>query len=807
MGKSPLATRAHAILPYWLYGLTGFTGLLAEQGFEKYIALLVGATASASAVVIFAYFLGFALGSFAAGRLIQQGHVRQPLHAYGWMELLVGASCVGFTYGFHPVVALLGPLQSLEAGYAATFALRFLFGTLLILPIAALMGASFPLIAYVVDREDSSGGTHWALVYGLNLGGALLACLLGPYLLLPAIGLRGAFWLCGILCALVWIATLQAPSNDFTPAPLPEPASETRERADAEVRVMLLAAFFSGLIFFSLEVLWTHLISTTLGGSVYAFSSMLIMVLLGLFLGALKVRKALAKSKPLVFSRMFQLSALLLICQVRCWDWIQGLFLVPLPMFLRNFWGIELFKLGMAAILILPSAVMLGSIFPSLLGSSALKLAGRSYLLGFLSTANSVGCLVGALAGVFFLIPYLGSELSLKLMCGTLLGLSFLFLLNEKASRRVVIRAVIGSAIVLAYAINWKWDRIMMTSGMNVYFGGASKAAEATGPAPPAPVDSSVKLVYFDEHPQGGFTTVVELRDKYPDRTTVSRMLLSNGKFQGNDGFSAEGMAQVGFAVVPSLFVKHFNRAMLIGLGTGQSAKALDLLGFRRVDIAEYSPGIVDAARKLFQKVNEGVLDQPRTHLYLEDGRNVLLTTSAKYDLVTIEITSIWFAGITNVYSKEFYELAASHMTSDGVLQQWVQLHHIGTAEIASAVATVRQVFPYVSLWYFGDQGMIVATRHPQLADPHGVDHATMVLEHFAQGSGIDGFASRMLHAQLISTSAVDRMIDSWKPVVNTDHNRWIEYSTPRYNAVSEDLGKRNVESLRAFEGPATAAR
>jgi hypothetical protein len=48
-----------------LYAFTGFSGVLAEQGFEKYIALLVGATVYSSATVIFPYFLGFGLGAWA----------------------------------------------------------------------------------------------------------------------------------------------------------------------------------------------------------------------------------------------------------------------------------------------------------------------------------------------------------------------------------------------------------------------------------------------------------------------------------------------------------------------------------------------------------------------------------------------------------------------------------------------------------------------------------------------------------------------------------------------------------------------
>ena len=44
--EAPVAPRRPALgFPLAFYAITGFAGLLAEQGFEKYIALLVGATA------------------------------------------------------------------------------------------------------------------------------------------------------------------------------------------------------------------------------------------------------------------------------------------------------------------------------------------------------------------------------------------------------------------------------------------------------------------------------------------------------------------------------------------------------------------------------------------------------------------------------------------------------------------------------------------------------------------------------------------------------------------------------------------
>src|SRR5436309_12117771 len=193
--------------PFALYALTGFSGLLAEQGFEKYVTLLTGATASGAAVVIFSYFLGFAAGSAFAGALLKEGAIRRPLRTYGTLELLVGLSCIAFSFGFHRTLAVLAPLQGQLTNPVGKFLARFAFGSIMTLPTATLMGASFPLIAHVVDRDDESGGRRWTRAYAVNLAGASAAALLGPYAILPVVGVRGSLWLCFATTALVFAVT------------------------------------------------------------------------------------------------------------------------------------------------------------------------------------------------------------------------------------------------------------------------------------------------------------------------------------------------------------------------------------------------------------------------------------------------------------------------------------------------------------------------------------------------------------------------------------------------------------------------
>jgi spermidine synthase len=764
--------------PFALYALTGFAGLLAEQGFEKYTTLLTGATASGAAVVIFSYFLGFAGGSALAGAWLERGTIRRPLRTYGTIELLVGVSCVAFAFGFHRALEALGPLQGQFSSPLTKFLARFVFGSILILPTATLMGASFPLIAHVVDPDDGSGGKRWARAYAVNLAGACGAALLGPYFILPSLGVRGSLWLCFATTLFVFAVTRLL--RDLSPGMRSSLHEGPRRALDADAWLLLAAAFGSGVIFFVSEVLWTHLIGAVLGSSIYAFSSMLLMVIAGLTLGAWRVQRSTARATFF----LLQCCALAVLVQFRLWDLAQLAFLFP-PVY-GSFFVAEAFKLLITAALIVPSATMLGTIFPSLLASPTLRAAGRMWLLGLMNTANAVGCLSGALLGVFVMLPLAGSEVSLKMVILILVAGSLLFLWRARPPRAVA-AAVLMLALFTVVCVGWwHWDRRILTSGLNVYFGAERAFAE------PRP-DATSQILFFHESAQGGITTVVESTGAQNGRKTTARTLLTNGKFQGNDLLEGEGQAQIGFSLIPSQFVQRFDRALLIGLGTGHTALALRQLGYKEVDVAEYSPGIVEAAATYFGHLNENVLSDPRVRLALEDGRNLLLTDPARtYDLITAEITSIWFAGATNIYAKEFYELAKRRLAPGGVLQQWVQLHHIGHDEVASVIATARAVFPYVSLWYFGRQGMIVASDRPQELETGRKGYLASRLDRGEERTRIEG-------ARVMRTEAVDAMIHQLRPVINTDHNRWIEYATPRYNVGSYDWRTDNLAFFTRF--------
>jgi spermidine synthase len=776
-----------AALPLLLYAMTGFTGLLAEQGIEKYTTLLVGATVAASAAVIFTYFLGFALGGFAAARLLGRGMIRKPLRGYALLELAVGVSCIGFSYVFHPLMALLAPLQNLVDGQVGKLAVRFGCACLLVLPIAALMGASFPLIAQALDNGDRAGRRKWAVAYGANLSGAVLASLTAPYFVIPAVGIRGAMWICFGICAAV-AGTVQLRGEtvltrgDYITSEATFPRNPP---VGKDVWLLLTAAFLSGSIFFALEVVWTHLIGTVLGGSVYAFSAMLASVLIGLLIGSYVV----GHGRNIRTSVLLQVCAITLLCQFWVWDMAPVLFVMAGPSVYAHFFTREAYRLLVAMLLIVPPAAFLGMIYPRLLAGPLIRFDSDARLAGYLSASNSVGCLIGALVATFILVPLLGSEVSLKLIVMTLGVLAVLFRLREPdkgASPRMVSFIALVMLATAALPRHWEWQAL--TSGQAMYFGEAR--------TPSTPEKSKSSIIFKDESLQGGFTTV---RETTTDTRTV-RYLLANGKLQGDDDPSAQLPTQFGVAVIPCMYAARLDRALLIGFGTGHTAGVLKELGIGQLDIAELSPGIIRAADADFQHVNFNVLHDPSVSYALEDGRNLLLTNpQRRYDIITVEITSIWFAGATNVFSKEFFELARGRLQADGVLQQWVQLNRNSPIEISSVIATARAVFPFVSYHAYGGQGMLIAANRPIV---RSAERNELLASRFSKRYGLD-HARRLVNeisqSEILSPAGADALIHALHPVINTDHNRFIEYSTPARVSSERDWVSYNLAFFKEW--------
>jgi spermidine synthase len=126
------------------------------------------------------------------------------------------------------------------------------------------------------------------------------------------------------------------------------------------------------------------------------------------------------------------------------------------------------------------------------------------------------------------------------------------------------------------------------------------------------------------------------------------------------------------------------------------------------VDVVELSGGVVEAAAQFFEPINYGVLRRPNVTLRVDDGRNYLMLTPRRYDVVTADIIIPIFAGSGNLYSVEYFTQMRRVLNPGGIAMQWVE----GTeAEYKMIARTFLSVFPNTTAWVGG--GLLVGSVEP----------------------------------------------------------------------------------------------
>jgi spermidine synthase len=97
--------------------------------------------------------------------------------------------------------------------------------------------------------------------------------------------------------------------------------------------------------------------------------------------------------------------------------------------------------------------------------------------------------------------------------------------------------------------------------------------------------------------------------------------------------------------------------------------------------------------------LNRGTLADPRLHIFLDDARNFLLTSNEQYDLIISEPSNPWIAGVSALFTREFYANARLHLRPGGIFVQWVQSYLLQPEDLRMILATFVPHFAQVSMW------------------------------------------------------------------------------------------------------------
>jgi spermidine synthase len=774
-----------------LFVISGATGLIDQLCFSKYLSYIVGSTAYAVSAVLAAFMTGLAVGAHFGGKASTR--VLRPLRAYGFLELVVAAAVAATPFAFHWLTPLYTSLaRGMPNSLVALSFVRWLTALGLVVVPTTAMGATLPLLARIFDTGEESAQAsslrerRLGALYAINTLGGAFGALAAAYVILPALGVDGTVFASACGSALIALLALLFGGRLLaTPHAELEAKSSAPEPALSETRPLFLLAFLSGCLVFAAEVVFTHVLALIIGNSAYAFGLILAVFLSCLFLGASRASWARRRFGEASLPLGLALSGLGLALSLPLWD--------KLPYFFDNtgevltsFTAREVTRGVVAFLMLFIPTTLMGLTFPLLLQrATRYRHVGR--WVGRLTAVNTLGAVLGSLLTGYVFLPWLGSQRTLLAIavCFALAGLLVVSWVSGR-TRRLLYAA--SCATLLFAVLAPRWDLAVLTSGSNVYFDGYHAPGE---------------ILMMREDVHGGVTSVTE--------TDGVRTLYTNGKFQGNTGW--EMQAQRFFAHYPSLFVKDYKDLLVIGLGTGTTLGTLAGYPWQKIDVAEISPSILFAARSYFKDANLGAIDDPRVTIHHADGRNFVLVQEQQYDLISMELSSIWFAGAASLYSREFYGLIHQRLKPGAVFQQWVQLHHVRRHDFATILNTLRHEFAHVTLFYGGGQGILVASDAPLVTSQARIEALEQTPE-VAATIPLQRPLLSLLKDVLVSDAGLDRFLadsaaEAGEPVdqmISTDGNLYLEYATPRGNILPWSAREALVKDLRRYHDPSAVA-
>ncbi len=777
-----------------LFFVSGFTGLMYEVVFSKQLSLTFGSMSTATYTILIVYMSGMAIGAWLGGLVVNRSS-KSGLILYASCELVIGLYCLATPVFFRYVqVAYVAMAQAIPPDSPVLIILRMGAGGLVLLIPTILMGMTLPVMVTELQRKGWTAGGAVSNLYGANTLGAATGALLSGYILLPTLGVSSSIALSAVGSMAVALTAMQLnksahfKTGEVTTTHADDLSQVTSQPAEHRaVWSAMLTLFLTGCVTLLIEVNYMQLLAVVAGNSVYAFSLMLFSLLLGLGAGSIAARHLLdiKISITLVLSVLLScLSGILLIGNFQ-WNSLPAMFAAygVYPYHL-NFIERETIRAIACWFMMFPPALIIGACYPLAIELVAHKNQKKNQvpLLGSAIGINTVGNIVGTLAGGFILLPMIGTQKSIWVAATICLIASLMAALSVKRLKNGLVLGCTMVVLILFAGQPSTFDYTKLSSGSNVYF----------------QFQNNGHVIAHTESVDGGLTSVAIKQNSV---NVQVKTLLTNGKFQGNNDIQGEMRAQLGFAIAPLLHTSYRDSALVIGYGTGVSARAIKESGFNQLDIVDLSKDLIQLANTHFSNVNARVSEQAGVHTYITDGRNFLLLQNKKYDLISMEITSIWFAGAASLYNQEFYELVSKRLTDNGVLQQWVQLHHMTPVDIACILSTVRSVFPNVRLYIIGGQGIIIATKNEQhlpseVALKLMTDHAGL-LTLLQQADLKPAEISRTL---MLTPDDVNHLVKSFESssdfMISNDDNLYLEYSTPKANALD---GPESLKQMLGF--------
>lgn len=606
---------------------------------------------------------GLSLGSFFIGK--HSKNIRNPFLVYGILEGAIGIYAISINFLFNLLDGIFIFSYNHFSELPLIFdLLRFLLSLLVLFFPTFLMGGTLPLLVQGTESLDKNFSKKTGLLYGINTLGAFTGTFLSTFLTIPAYGFKITNLIAIFLNFIIFFIALFLKNMER------EGVKDEKIQEENLKKYLIAIVFFMGFTSFGYEILWNRILILHTGSNVYAYGLVLCNILLGIGIGSI-LYTTLSKNiknptKTLGFIEL--LLGIFGFLQIYLFLNLTDIltFFAKMPWHKASYQIFGSLFLGSSLCLLFPSLIM-GFSFPLSVRIFFSDRKTPGMISGKVYGINTLGCITGTILTGLIFIPLTGTLRSFFIMVIINLTISII-LLKTTMERIITIILLLFGAFFMLY---FPQEKIFTSAG--VYR------------------EEIDNIIAFKEDITGAIIAIqkpdglsLEINGINVAGTSPDLYLIQ--KLQGH---------------IPLLLSMEPRRVLHIGLGSGGTLNTVSKYPVNEIIVAEISPGIIEVSSRYFKAINEDVFKDKRVKIKIADGRNFVLSSPKKFDIILSDSIHPKYFGNGFLYTKDYFQLIYKKLEDKGIASMWLPMYSLTLKNYKEILKAFSEIFPHTSIWWF----------------------------------------------------------------------------------------------------------
>ncbi|MEW5820078.1 MAG: fused MFS/spermidine synthase [Cyanobacteriota bacterium] len=757
--------------------ISGCSALIYQIIWVKELTLIFGSQTLAVSTILASFMGGLSLGSFIISRYANK--ITNVVKVYIILEIIIALYALIIPFIFIISDNLYQLIWTLiSENYTIISLFRFVVTLIILIIPTSMMGATLPLLIKLYVKQDDTIIRYTSILYGVNTLGAVVGTFISGFYLIETVGINGTNY---IAVSLNFIAALIASSLLF----LDSESSIKNKLISTEIKIktinlsgieklILLTMLISGFSSMVFEIIWSRQLVLIFGSTTYAYTSMLVIFLIGISVGSISINRLLIYSKQTIKSfAVFELLIGLLV--------IWGTFYYKDLFYLFNVLSrtldssLYVFNIILMALLIIfPPTFLLGIIFPLSIKIFTQESKEISERTGLIYSFNTLGCIMGSFSTGFILIPIIGLQNSIILGASLNILLAGLFFFisteNNKSKWVNILSSII--IVILIFVFPAKWEKQIISTSTYLNKSGNDKKTYN---------DyyqnlRNYNIVYYKE---GQNTTISVVEWSLNNDKNYS--LYSNGKIEASTYFK-DMRNQSMISYLPLIIMNKPKKVLIIGMGSGITASVAASFPIKSLDVVELEKAILGAS-KFFSRYYGNPLSNKKIKFIEDDARNYLKVTNKKYDLIISEPSNVWVNGVASLFTIDMYKIIKKKLNQNGILCQWLQIYDLKPEVIKSVLMALKKEFKYVYICHSktSEDFIFLASQKPIILDlnriKRNINQNGKIKRDLLNRFNIRN-EYEFLNLFLANNTQIEKNVIRWmnKIPVNSDDNSYLEF-------------------------------